>query len=192
MNTQQTAKEISPKNTMAEVLEVYPGARRALFRRYHIGGCSSCGYQPEETLEQVCDRNTRLDSAEVLAHIKTSHEQDAKLQISPADLASLLKAAHGLKLVDIRSRPEWNTTHLPGALILNQELMQEMMAKWSKDAAVVVYDHTGGQGLDAVAYFAGHGMTNIRCLRGGIDAWSSEVDTSIPRYQLHRTAKPAQ
>jgi hypothetical protein len=28
---------------MREVLEVFPGAQRALFRRYHIGGCSSCG-----------------------------------------------------------------------------------------------------------------------------------------------------
>ena len=181
-------KEISPANTMQVVLEAYPGARRALFRRYHIGGCSSCGFQPEETLQQLCERNNSLNSAEVLDHIKTSHDQDAKLQISPADLAALMKTEPALKLVDIRSRPEWNTTRLQGSLLLSQELMQEIMARWPKDCPVVVYDHTGGQGLDAVAYFAGHGMTNIRCLRGGIDAWSSEADPSIPRYQLHRNA----
>jgi rhodanese-related sulfurtransferase len=186
---QATEKEIGAGCSMQEVLDAYPGARRALFRRYHIGGCSSCGFQPAETLQQVCDRNNRLDSSEVLAHIRTSHEQDAKLQISPAELSEELKTASNLKLVDIRSRPEWNTTKLPGALLLGQDLMQEMLGKWPKDTSVVVYDHSGGQGLDAVAYFAGHGMTNIRCLRGGIDAWSQEVDPSVPRYQVNRNTK---
>ena len=59
---------------MREVLEVFPGAQRALFRRYHIGGCSSCGFQPEETLEQVCRRNGDLKVDEVLDHIKTKSD----------------------------------------------------------------------------------------------------------------------
>ena len=36
----------------------------------------------------------------------------------------------------------------------------------------------------AVAYFAGHGLENVRNLRGGIDAWSQEVDATLPRYDL--------
>ena len=81
---------ISPRSTMREVLEAFPGAQRALFRRYHIGGCSSCGFQPEETLAQVCQRNGGLDVDEALEHIKTSHEQDAKVFVSPKELADWL------------------------------------------------------------------------------------------------------
>jgi len=183
---QTTSIEIQPHSTMTEVLQAFPGARRAMFRRYHIGGCSSCGFQMEETLQQVCDRNNRLDPAEVIEHIQTSHEQDAKLQISAPGLAELLKQGDGLRLVDIRSRAEWNMTRLPPAVFLTQELMQEILSKWGKDCPIVIYDHAGAQGLDAVAYFAGHGMTNIRCLRGGIDAWSAEVDATVPRYKLER------
>ena len=58
---------------MREVLEAYPGAQRALFRRYHIGGCSSCAFQPEETLAALCQRNGGLKVDEVLAHLQTSH-----------------------------------------------------------------------------------------------------------------------
>ena len=54
-------QSITPSSTMAEVLDAYPGAQRALFRRYHIGGCSNCGFQPQETLEQLCERNGNLD-----------------------------------------------------------------------------------------------------------------------------------
>src|SRR5947208_13626182 len=85
-----TTETIGPGSTMREVLEVYPGAQRALFRRYHIGGCSSCAFQPEEKLEQVCERNGGLDVNEVLQHLKTSHDQDGKILINPKELAELL------------------------------------------------------------------------------------------------------
>ena len=76
---------------MSAVLEVFPGAQRALFRRYHIGGCASCGFQPTETLAQVCARNGNLDVQEVLTHIQSSHEQDTKIFISAGELAEWRK-----------------------------------------------------------------------------------------------------
>ena len=72
---------------MHDVLAAYPSARRALFRKYHIGGCSSCGFQPTETLAQLCERNGNLNVAEVLAHIRASHEQDCQLEITPREVA---------------------------------------------------------------------------------------------------------
>ena len=38
--------------------------------------------------------------------------------------------------------------------------------------------------MDAAAYFSGHGFSNVMALRGGIDAWSGEVDPNLPRYEL--------
>jgi len=49
---------LTPQSTMAEVLQSHPGAQRALFKRYHIGGCSSCAFQPGETLEQLAGATT--------------------------------------------------------------------------------------------------------------------------------------
>ena len=47
-------ENVGANSAMREVLEIFPGAQRALFRRYHIGGCSSCGFSPDETLAQLC------------------------------------------------------------------------------------------------------------------------------------------
>ena len=59
------------------------------------------------------------------------------------------------------------------------------MASWPKDRAIVVYDHLGENGaMDAAAYLEGHGVTNVRTLRGGIDAYAKEADPSLPRYRL--------
>ena len=175
---------IAPQSTMQELLAAFPGAQRALFRRYHIGGCSQCGFQPTETLEQVCARNGRLNGDEVLEHIRTSHEQDAKILIEPKELAEWLKRDKTVRLLDVRSREEFEAVHIEGSILMSQPLTQEIMAEGTNSRPLVVVDHQGKQGLDAAAYFMGHGLTNVRCLRGGIDAWSREVDTGMRRYRL--------
>src|SRR5580698_6329881 len=108
--------EIDSDSPMRTVLEAFPGAQRALFRRYHIGGCSSCGFSPDETLDQVCARNGGLDVAEVLAHIRSSHEQDATILIAPKELAALRQQDKAVKLVDVRSREEFEAVHIDGSI----------------------------------------------------------------------------
>lgn len=176
--------EIDANSTMGDVLEQYPGAQRALFRKYHIGGCSSCGFSPGETLGEVCARNGGLNVEEVRAHIQSSHEQDAKVLISPEDLAALRQTDPAAKLVDVRSREEFEAVHIAGSVLLSQEVMREIMASGTNTRPVVVIDHAGKNGLDAAAYFLGHGLQNVRCLRGGIDAWAQTVDRSMRRYRV--------
>ena len=175
---------ISAESPMRDVLSAFPGAQRALFRRYHIGGCSSCGFSPEETLAGVCARNGNLNVAEVLEHIRSSHELDVKVLISPPELAALLQADKTVKVVDVRSREEFEAVHIPGSVLLSQDVMREVMGAGSNTQPVVVVDHQGKNGLDAAAYFMGHGLQNVRCLRGGIDAWAQEVDTTMRRYRV--------
>src|ERR1700679_1241345 len=110
---------INSESPMSDVLAVYPGAQRALFRRYHIGGCSSCGFQPTETLAEVCGRNGNLDVAEVLSPIRSSQEQDAKVLISPKELAELIQHDPLVKLVDVRSREEFEAVHITGSVLLS-------------------------------------------------------------------------
>jgi rhodanese-related sulfurtransferase len=179
-----TVQEIGPSSTMAEVLEAYPGAQRALFRGYHLGGCSSCGFEPTETLEQLCHRNGNLNITEVLEHIQKSHEQDLKVELSPEELSTWRREGRPLRLLDIRTREEWEAARIEGATLFTQEIMSEMLGRWPRAEHLVIYDHLGKKSMDAAAYFLGHGFTNVRALRGGIDAWSLQIDPSIRRYRL--------
>ncbi len=176
--------DINAQSPMSAVLDAYPGAQRALFRRYHIGGCSQCGFQPTETLAQVCERNGGLNVDEVLEHIRASHEQDAKIVIEPKELAEWLNKDKSVRLLDVRSREEFEAVHIEGAVLMSQPATQEILAEGTNSRPLVIIDHRGKQGLDAAAYFIGHGLTNVRCLRGGIDGWSREVDPKLPRYRL--------
>lgn len=177
-----TTAQITGDSTMREVLSAYPGAQRALMRRYHIGGCQSCGFEPDERLADVLARKEITDVDEVITHIQAAHEQEQKIQISPEELDAALKGQTPPRLIDVRSMQEQNMVKLDGALPATQDLVQEMMNGWSKETPIVVYCHHGMRSLDAASYLIGHGFTDVRSLSGGIDAWAEKIDPALPRY----------
>lgn len=181
-----SAAIIDPNITMRELLDQFPGAQRAMFRKYHIGGCSSCGFSPDETLAGVCARNDNVDVDEAVEHIIASDNAERAMQIEPRELADRLAEKEKINLLDVRTREEWEAVKLPGSHLFTQELMQEILSKWSREDLVVIHDHQGTRSMDAAAYFQGHGFTNVKSLRGGIDAYSAEIDSSLPRYHLEQ------
>jgi rhodanese-related sulfurtransferase len=121
---------------------------------------------------------------EVIAHLQASHESDLKLQITPESLAVALKEDPNARLIDVRTREEFDAVHVEGAIFFTQELMNEAMARWDRSALLAIMDHHGTRSLDAAAYFAGHGFESVKSVQGGIDAWSQRVDPALPRYEL--------
>jgi len=176
--------DLTPSTPMGEVLRAFPGAKRSLFARYHIGGCSSCAYAETETIAEVCARNENLPTDEVIAHILSAHEHDLAMMIEPAALAEALASANPPRLLDLRTREEYEAVVLPGAELFSQDLSSDLFATETKDRAIVLYDHTGDRVLDTTAFLIGHGFANARALRGGIDAYAREVDSDIARYRL--------
>ena len=164
---------------MGRILETLPGARRALFARYHLGGCSSCAFSHEETLADLCARSG-IDAREVLDHLLASHKHDEELWISPAEVAA---DRGGWRLVDIRTREEHEAVAIPDSMFFTQDLQQQLVAG-DPGAGIVLYDHAGHSVLDQVAWFRGHGLGRTFGLRGGIDAWSRKIDPSLPRYRI--------
>lgn len=174
--------DITPQSIMGDILEAFPSAKRALFQRYHVGGCSSCGYAPTDKLEDVLKSHNVLDVQGAIEFIKESAEQDAKIQVSVQDVSAGLKNGNNLKLIDVREPFEREIAKIEPSQLLSRDLAMEIMNSWQKDANIVFYCHEGMRSLDAASYFAGHGFTNAKSMTGGIDAWSSEVDSSVPRY----------
>lgn len=168
---------------MAELLAQFPSMKRALFSAYHIGGCSSCAYGDTETLGGVCERNS-LDFDEVKEEILESAEREAKLLISPEELDQLLKSEEEVVLIDCRTREEHEAVKIAGSELLNQELQNELFSSENNERAIILYDHTGTSVLDTCSWFIGHGLKNTKVLKGGIDRWSQEIDSSIPRYKI--------
>src|SRR5258708_32248684 len=116
---------MGPGVTMEEVLQAYPSARSALLKGYHIGGCASCGFRPEEALAEVCARNGDLRVEEVGGHILASEETDRQMQLTPAEAAVLVREGKA-QLVDLRTREEFDAVHIEGSIFFTQDLMHEL------------------------------------------------------------------
>ncbi len=173
---------MNTQTKMGELIAAMPGARRALFARYHLGGCQSCAFDEDETLAALCER-TELDSGEVLAHLLASHEHDLTMLIEATDVFQRMDIGEEIRWVDVRTREEYEAVMIPGAEFFHQGLQEKIFAE-KPGELVVLYDHTGKYVLDQVAWFRGHGITNAFGLTGGIDAWSREVDPTVMRYRL--------
>ena len=167
---------------MGELIEAMPGARRALFARYHLGGCQSCAFDEGETLAVLCER-AEIDSGEVLAHLLASHEHDLTMLIDPIEVKRRMDTREEIRWVDVRTREEYEAVKIAGAEFFHQGLQEKIFAE-KPGGLVVLYDHIGKYVLDQVAWFRGHGITNAFGLTGGIDAWSREVDRTVMRYRL--------
>jgi hypothetical protein len=121
----QTAAKITKQSTMQEILEVYPSAQRALFGRYHIGGCNSCGYEPEDILEKVAHSHNINDLDEVIAFIEQAEQTDRQIQISPGDVAAALQSNIPPRLIDVRTSKEWELARIQGATLNTEDLAQD-------------------------------------------------------------------
>ncbi len=171
--------EITTDTPMGAIIEKLPGARRAIFARYHLGGCQSCAFSMEESLAQLCGRS-ELPADEVLQHLLDSHAHDSAMLMEPAEAKGKLE---GARLIDVRTREEHEAVAIAGSEFFTQDLQQQIFAA-DPAALILLYDHTGRNVLDQVAWFRGHGLHQTYGLRGGIDAWSREIDPGLQRYRL--------
>jgi rhodanese-related sulfurtransferase len=175
-----TGTQIRPEMTMEEVLGIAPSAQRALFQRYHIGGCSSCAFQPSDTLAQVCKDHNILDVSEVVRTIEIAQEMDTTLQVEPTDVKTWSDAGEDFSFIDVRTPEEIAVSRIPKAEALDFDDAGKYMGL-PKDRRIVFHCQTGVRSLDVAAYFKGHGFTNVYSMRGGIEAWAEQVDSSVLR-----------
>ena len=104
--------------------------------------------------------------------------------ISPAELQTRLASANPPRLLDVREPEEHAFAALPGStLIPLAELAArtDELAPW-QDEEIVVYCHHGVRSLHGISVLRHFGFMRLVNLSGGIDAWSREVDATVPRY----------
>ena len=130
-------------------------------------------------------RGLRVDLVETLQgtafDIRNPNAPPPVNPMSPAQLKSRLDAGEPTHVFDVRPPDERAKAAIPSARALDEAAM-ELIESLPKDAALVFYCHYGQRSQSAAEYFRMRGYTNLHNLTGGIDAWSTQVDDSVPRY----------
>jgi monothiol glutaredoxin len=103
------------------------------------------------------------------------------VQLGPAELQAKLKSGEIKELIDVRTPQERQTAHIAGSRLLDEATMQQL-TQLDPSTPIAFYCHHGQRSMAAAEHFRERGFRRIYNLRGGIDAWSTEVDPAVPRY----------
>jgi rhodanese-related sulfurtransferase len=103
-------------------------------------------------------------------------------EISATDAATLLNEK-GARLIDVREPWEFATTSVEGSLLMPMgEVASRAHQELDPEERLVVMCHHGVRSMNVTVWLRNQGFENVQSLRGGIDAWSAEVDPKVPRY----------
>ena len=102
--------------------------------------------------------------------------------ISPIELKSRLDKGDQLVLLDVREQWEFDLAKVNGSTLIPLATLPQSLAKLNRDAEIIAICHHGMRSADATNFLLQQGYSNVKNLVGAIDAWSAQVDRSVPRY----------
>lgn len=102
-------------------------------------------------------------------------------QLSAPALARMMASGVPFVLVDVRTEQERAIAKIEGSHLFDQAGHDFVMAL-DRNTTLVFQCHHGIRSQAAADYCLGEGFRNLYNLEGGIDAWSAQVDPSVPRY----------
>jgi len=103
-------------------------------------------------------------------------------QISATELHAKIQNEEPLLLLDVREPDEFRYAHIAGSVLIPLQQIPQRLDELNLQQAIVVICHHGMRSQQAAHYLVHSGFENITNLTGGIDAWSCQCDSAVPRY----------
>jgi len=102
--------------------------------------------------------------------------------ITPSELKQWMVAKKEFQILDVREQWEYDICRLNGATLTSLGILQIKPPELDKEKPVVVYCHHGRRSVVACTLLSSLGFKSLYNLKGGIDAYSDEVDSSVEKY----------
>lgn len=107
------------------------------------------------------------------------------IEVLNQDLRELLASGgpQPCVLLDVREPWEFEEARIEGSVLMPmREVRLRALEELNREARIVAICHHGSRSLSIAAWLREQGFELAQSLRGGIDAWSAEIDPSVPRY----------
>ncbi len=136
--------------------------------------CPICSDHPTQDelidYEQFCGIDPRAETVE------------QAFEISAPQLKAWLDEGRPVTILDVRNPQEWEICRIEGATLIPLPELQDRLGELDPAATIVAQCHSGMRSARAVNFLRQMGFSRAINLAGGIDAWSAQVDPSVPRY----------
>lgn len=102
--------------------------------------------------------------------------------ISVQELKRKMNDGETFELIDVREPFEYEIARIDGAKLIPLGEIAERTDELQREQLIVVHCHSGRRSAQAVRLLQQRGLRYVYNLEGGIDAWSDQIDSSVPRY----------
>ena len=102
--------------------------------------------------------------------------------ITVSELKARMDKGDKIFLLDVREPHEYSLAKIEGSVLIPLGQVPHSLKQLDPSAEIVAYCHKGMRSADAVGFLLQQGYSNVKNLIGGIEAWSIEIDQSVPRY----------
>jgi adenylyltransferase/sulfurtransferase len=109
-------------------------------------------------------------------------EAEAVEEISPVELKRRVDAGEPLEIIDVRDPHEFAICRIPGTRLVPLGSLAEHLHEFDSSKTYVMHCKSGVRSAKAIAQLRRAGFRRLLNLRGGVLAWSSEVDPTVPTY----------
>jgi molybdopterin/thiamine biosynthesis adenylyltransferase/rhodanese-related sulfurtransferase len=137
--------------------------------------CPVCGESP--TIHELIDYEAFCG----VEPPPTNGKSMRQWEITPEELKAKLDRKDDVFILDVREPHEVEISNIGGYLIPLGELPNRVN-ELDSSKEIVAYCHTGRRSQRAVDFLREAGFKKIKNLVGGIEAWSTRIDPSVPRY----------
>ena len=103
-------------------------------------------------------------------------------EITPVELKRMMDEGRDFRLVDVREPHEFEICRIPGSVLIPLGDVPARMNELDSAQEIVVHCRSGMRSARAVSLLQQAGIRRIQNLKGGILAWSDQVDPNVPRY----------
>lgn len=103
-------------------------------------------------------------------------------EIDASEVAERLRTGDSFVLLDVREPWEFEMAHLPNAELVPLSTLPTAVNSLDSEREYVVYCHHGMRSAMAANWLKSRGFEHVSNMTGGIDAWSINVDRSVPQY----------
>jgi len=139
--------------------------------------CPICGDNP--TIHQLIDYDQFCGIPQ--ADAEAAKEMDVPT-ISPGELKAKLDRKDKFVLVDVREPYEYEICSIPGSKLIPLGELPARLSELDSADDIVLHCKVGGRSAKALRVLQEAGFRKLNNLKGGIAAWSEEVDSSVPKY----------
>ena len=136
--------------------------------------CPVCSENPRQTglidYQQLCGVEPREETV--------GHD----FEMTVTELKQWMDEGRQVTLIDVRNPPEWEVCRIEGAKLIPMGEIQNRLGELNPEDVIVAHCHHGARSAQVVHFLRQKGFSRAINLAGGIEAWSLEVDPSVPRY----------